>query len=271
MKRILLLTDFSEAAHNAIDYAQKLWANFDCEFHLLHVVISGSYTTESLLSSGTNEDIYSSLLKSTKEEMVKTLKQISEANTNPKHHFKSHLDHDLFIDAIDQVVLKEHIDVVVLGSNGASDVKEVLFGSHSLKVMRQLPHNVLVIPDEYEFIPVNRLLLVLDDQDQLNDSLISRLHELKNNLNADLHILGVNLSSDSNDAMIEKEFGRDVSYKKVEGVPLEYAASTYLQTKDISFIILIGEMAGFIDRLRGRQGKTKLSKLYTSPLFLIRD
>jgi nucleotide-binding universal stress UspA family protein len=270
MRRILLLTDFSEAANNAMAYAQNFWADFDCQFHLMHVISSGGYTTESLLAGNPNEDLYTALLKKAKSKLKKTFEALEAQNTNPRHHFKYHVDHDVFLDAVHQLVTKESIDVVVLGSNGASNVKEVLFGTHALNTMRRLPHNILVVPDGFKYQPIERFLLLLDTQDRLNELHVSRITDLVNTLEVDLHILSVNPLDKSNDQLIEKVFESVATHHKINDVPLEHAASTYVQTHGISLILMVGEMAGFVDRLRGNQGKTNLSKLYQTPLFLIR-
>jgi nucleotide-binding universal stress UspA family protein/predicted transposase YbfD/YdcC len=248
-----------------------LWADFQCEFHLLHVVISGQYTTESLLSSPPNENVYSALLHKTKKELLQSFEELSANNQNAKHSFRYHLDHDDFLDAIHQVVVKENIDVVVLGSNGASNVKEVLFGTHALNIMRRLPHNVLVVPDGFQFRQVRRVLLLLDRSDHLHDLHIRRINDLISTIDAQLYVLSVDPDSNANELQIKEHFNKETPYHQVEGVPLEHAASTYAQTNGISLILMVGQMAGFVDRLRGNQGKTNLSKLYHMPLFLIRD
>lgn len=62
MKNILLLTDFSKNSLNAIDYSLNLFKGDKCNFFILHVKSSASYTTDNLIVSG-NESIYNIIVK----------------------------------------------------------------------------------------------------------------------------------------------------------------------------------------------------------------
>ena len=74
MKRILLPTDFSENAYNAISYAVQLYKDIKCKFYILH-----TYTPVSI-SAGRMVDNYSSfdLQDITKETAERKLKGIED-------------------------------------------------------------------------------------------------------------------------------------------------------------------------------------------------
>ncbi|WP_115462574.1 universal stress protein [Winogradskyella aurantiaca] len=271
MKHILLLTDFSESARNAIDYATAFWSEEVCTFHLLHVVRSGYYTTESLISGEANADIYESLLSTSKTRLETLYESLSKTNNNSKHQFKAHLDHDSFIAAINQLIEKESIEVVVLGSNGASNVSEVFFGSHALKVMRHLEHNVLVVPEHFNFSPVKQILVLIDSKDDLNQNQIQRIEALSQSLKSHIHLLCMNFEDATLEALVTTKFTAKVHLVNIKEVPIEYATSTYIQANNINMLVMLGQMEGFVDRLKGSSGKTRVSKLYQLPILLLRE
>ena len=271
MKHILLLTDFSESARNAINYATAFWSEEVCTFHLLHVVRSGSYTTESLISGEANADVYESLLSTSKTRLEALYQSLSKTNSNSKHQFKAHLDHDSFIAAINQLIEKESIEVVVLGSNGASNVSEVIFGSHALKVMRHLEHNVLIVPDKFVFNPIKQLLVLLDSKDELSSLQAKRLEDLSKALSSQIHVLCIDYREDMVEERLNGKFTSKITLTTINDVPMEYATSTYIQANNIDMLVMVGQMEGFVDRLKGNTGKTRVSKLYQLPILLNRE
>jgi nucleotide-binding universal stress UspA family protein len=270
MKRILLLTDFSEAAANAISYAQQLWKSEVCEFHLMHVVNANAYTTESLFAEKASASIHASLLSGPKQQLEELQKRLNSQNTNTKHSFKSHLDHDGFLEAIAQQAGQITIDFLVLGSNGASNIKEKLFGSHALQVMRQLPYKTLVVPDSYRFQNINKVLLLLAAGDQLSAQHISHIHQFLSCFDTELHILSIDRQESLNLQPFQKFFEGKLHYHEVAEVPFEHAASTYVQTNNISLVLLTGPMSDFTARILGKNNKTKWCQLYKTPLMLIK-
>lgn len=271
MKRILLLTDFSKAAGNAVAYAQSFWSHQECEFYVMHVVRSSAYTTESLLTANLNDSVYKALLSDKKKALKVLVEHLQENNINPEHSFHAHLDHDNFIDAIEQLIATQTIDAVVIGSNGASNVNERLFGSHALQLMRNLQHNILVVPGLGQFKKENRLMLLVHENDQLSQIRLNRVADLASMLNSEILVLNVNPVTSANKDILNAYEDNRLRYYEVTGVPFEHAASTFAQTNEVSLIVMVGKMAHFSERLMGNQGKTNLSKMYKTPLFLIRD
>jgi len=209
---------------------------------------------------------------STSKTRLETLYQsLSKTNSNSKHQFKAHLDHDSFIAAINQLIEKESVEVVVLGSNGASNVSEVIFGSHALKVMRHLEHNVLIVPDNFDFNPIKQLLVLLDSKDELSSLQAKRVEDLSIEMNCHIHVLCIDFKKDLVEERINGKFTSKITLTTISDVPIEYATSTYIQANNIDMLVMVGQMEGFVDRLKGNTGKTRVSKLYQLPILLIRE
>ena len=126
MKRILLPTDFSENAYNAISYAVQLYKDIKCKFYILH-----TYTPVSI-SAGSMVDNYSSfdLQDITKETAERKLKEIegrleTEFN-NTNHTFSTMVSFNTLTSEMVEVVKKKEIDFVIMGTKGATGAKEIL-------------------------------------------------------------------------------------------------------------------------------------------------
>lgn len=135
IRNILLPTDFSDNAWSAIVYALKLFTAEKCTIYFLH-----SYKIEasrmSSLSNKLGEVMHKNAAKDLKE--LQRLAKIYDANSN--HEFKTLLSNEAIDDAIVRAIKDYGIDLVVMGTKGATKAKEILFGSNTVKTIRTLKH-----------------------------------------------------------------------------------------------------------------------------------
>lgn len=88
MKNILIPTDFSENAWNAIEYALRFFSKSSCNFYILHVNTSEVSRFQEQVS--TNDDtIVSSVVKSPSKKLLQqTIKRIVKSPyLSDKHRF----------------------------------------------------------------------------------------------------------------------------------------------------------------------------------------
>ncbi|MFD1163942.1 MULTISPECIES: universal stress protein [Hwangdonia] len=159
MKRhILLPTDFSDNSWSATVYALKLYANEPCTFYFLNSV----NIKVSKLSNLSNK-----LLKIMREDAkteLKDLKALAETSTaNPNHDFKTILSSEDLLSAVKNAVKKWQIDLIVMGTKGATGAKEFFFGSNTVRVINSFRNcPVLIVPEEYDFITPKQIAFPTD-------------------------------------------------------------------------------------------------------------
>jgi nucleotide-binding universal stress UspA family protein len=92
---------------------------------------------------------------------------------------------------IQDYITEESIDFVIMGSNGASGVREIFIGSNAEKIVRCSPVPVLVTK-EYFKGPVNNIVFpnTFDTEDQ--EDLIMKVKALQNFFHAHLHLVWIN-------------------------------------------------------------------------------
>jgi nucleotide-binding universal stress UspA family protein len=148
MKKILFPTDFSTVAHNAFVHALAFAKLIHGELILLH-----SYEwpiMDSQFAIQNYKVVYDSIefgnLEQFKEEVPK-LRQLAKEN-NFEHIKMSHIlmDGDLMY-TIKEVIQKEPIDFVVMGTSGASGWKELFLGTNTGEAIANLSVPVLSIPE----------------------------------------------------------------------------------------------------------------------------
>ena len=132
MKKVLLPTDFSTNAYNAILYALKLYGNTSCVFYLMHSYMVPIYTSEYNMANPLGMDLLEIYKKQAMDQLTALKEELLLHHKNPKHRFEVHSAFGILTDEIWEFVRKEEIDVVVMGTQGATGAKEVLLGSNTV-------------------------------------------------------------------------------------------------------------------------------------------
>lgn len=147
MKTILVPTDFSKAAQNAMDVAAALARKSNAKIILLHVVEEieeGSFNVEGeAVASGSWEDriFNAKMIQKSKQQLSKVAASMIEdgINVNPLLRVGTPY-HGI------QAIITEHkADLVIMGTNGKSPLEEILVGSNTEKVIRRSSCPVLSV------------------------------------------------------------------------------------------------------------------------------
>ena len=159
MKQILLPTDFSENAWNAILTAIKLYSWMECRFYLLNTYDPSKENISGFKSSTRAGQVYQSLPEASEKQLNELKAYLDKNHFNPKHSFETiSLPGDL-VEAIDKCISQYDIGKVVMGTKGSTGAKQIFMGSWTVKVLKKIKNaTVIAVPSSFNF---QRLDLVL--------------------------------------------------------------------------------------------------------------
>ena len=178
MKRILLPTDFSENAYNAIKYAAQLYKQDVCEFFILHTY------TPTMVSAGSMIDTYSALTlqKIAQETAQKKLdaleNQIKKEFPNPNHTFTPITSFNMLISEMKILIAKNNIDMVIMGTKGATGAKEVFLGTETMYAIKKLKCPLLAVPSDFEFEEPKEILFPTDYKLKKTNKYLEVIHDI---------------------------------------------------------------------------------------------
>ncbi|MDA8595852.1 universal stress protein [Flavobacteriaceae bacterium] len=187
MKRILVPIDFSDQARAAAMVAADIARKTDSEIHLIHML---ELPVDMVDPTGiTNVTGPTALFY-----MEQTQKEFEEFAKDPM--FKDlkvvqNLQFAKTFSGIIQGAEKAGIDLVVMGSKGATGISEMLIGSNTEKVVRKSPIPVLVIKEEMPIFSPNKILFA-SDFDPESISSLQKLEVFNAVFNARIEVLRVN-------------------------------------------------------------------------------
>lgn len=152
MKNILLPTDFSDNSWNAIKYAMKLYKDDDCTFHLFNAYIPVIYHVEYVLAYPAQFGLGDAVRESALHGLERLMDRISqEFKNNPNHKFEIIARFDTLVLGIKELIDERHIDLIVMGTKGATGAKEVLLGSNTVQIFKNIKCPILAIPSDFEY------------------------------------------------------------------------------------------------------------------------
>lgn len=260
MENILLPIDFSQSSRNAIFYALRLMQGKTCIFHILSIYEASNYTSGDLLASSSQDSIYDCLLEKNSDKMKKLIGSIK--NSFPEEHFHFHAvnSYNVFTDAIKQLVGQHDIDLIVMGTDGISNISEKIFGSHTLRVIRTIDAPLLVIPNDKEFSPPRNLLLSLDPGTNPEQVNFNSFHILAGNRPFNLDILKIipgdlDPAQESKQERILKQLFKIYNpiFHRVSGKPTHEAIKEYVELAKIDFHVLPVKKEQFLERIFGSE------------------
>ena len=153
MKRILVPTDFSQRANNALKVAAQIAKKYDSEIYLLHLLELPLQLIDPH-NEGVGEDLPESLffMKLAHKKFTETFDKMSYYLEGINVH--ETVEFNEAFEGIMDITKKYNCDMVVMGSNGADGLEEIFIGSNTEKVVRYSRIPVLVIKEE---IPIFKL------------------------------------------------------------------------------------------------------------------
>jgi len=147
MKRILVPTDFSTYAENALKAAAQIAKKNNSELFLLHMLELPSQMSDTITEGNSIPEVMFFIEKA--REMLESIKERLYLNgiiVNESVLFESAFK------GIIEFSKKNDIDLIIMGSRGLSGFEEILIGSNTEKVVRHSEIPVLVIKkDTVEF------------------------------------------------------------------------------------------------------------------------
>lgn len=205
-KRILVPTDFSKNALNAIHYILELYKKQTCEFYFLNVFHPESYTTRILLIPEPGSSQYEAAKSASEVKFAQLIDLLQSRHQNPKHTYHTISSNNFLAEAIEQTIAKQKINLVVMGTQGATGAKGIIFGSHTVNAMEKIRAcPVLAVPDNVRFSPPRVILFPTNYKSTYDREELTYLTEIAKLYDASIKVLYVNNKPDLNETQVKNK------------------------------------------------------------------
>ena len=178
MKKILIPTDLSSNASNAISYAFQLFRNSNVQFYILHVdhpIIDMPTSSIEFMSPTTYPDLVSQK-KMVEKQILKIIENLNSRDDNFNYEIENEIGF-----AGDVIVSKAqelNCDFIVMGTKGATGLSQFFIGSVTASVIRKSDISVLAIPENFTFEKLEKIVFATDYEGISNKKTLQPLFEL---------------------------------------------------------------------------------------------
>jgi nucleotide-binding universal stress UspA family protein len=186
MKKILVPTDFSKNAMDALKVAAQIARKNDSELFVLNLLDLPTHMNDAV-SSGVNIPEVMLFLKKTNDRLeelatedflqglkVTTIAKIDKALEGIAYYSKEH-----------------GVDLIVMGSHGTTGFREEIIGSNTEKVVRTSDIPVLVIKNEIEAFSAKNFVFASDFSEEIKKP-FQKLVNFANDFNVNLNLVMIN-------------------------------------------------------------------------------
>ncbi len=243
MKTIIVPTDFSPVAVNAMNYAADLALAVDASVMLLHVFqMPVSYNNTDiplpLMDIGELEQI--------NKERIDELRAQLQRVTSGKLSISAEVKLGDLTDVLKGLCATVHPFAVVMGTKGAGFVERLLVGSSTLSAIRHLSAPVLVVPPGAVFREIRQIGFACDFKKVADSMPVAPIKEWVKTFNASLMVLNVdNKKSDVRDtaeqSVILHALLQDLNprYSYIDNPDVENGLSAFAETNGLDLLIVI--------------------------------
>ncbi len=183
MKKIIIATDFSPAADNAVEYGTDMALAVNADILLLHVYQPPVVIRNVPLIV----DVES--IKKSAEKKITQLKDRLRIKVNNKIKINTEERMGTFFHELKTVCERINPYAVVMGSQGTTASDRLFFGSQTIQAMKNLEWPLITVPPSVTFSSIKKIGLACDLDKEIDDALIYEIKTLVNDFNAELHII----------------------------------------------------------------------------------
>lgn len=262
MKKVLIPTDFSRNAWDAIVYTADMLEDHPCEIYLLNVYDYSDYATDNIMVPQLDDRLYDTLKLNSEKGLEQIMQRLSFRDLSENHQYISISRQNNLVDAIKDIVELKDIELVVMGTKGDTDALNKTFGSNTVLVMEKVRScPVLAIPPETTYQPISEIVFPTSFKTHFKMRELAYLIDIAKIVRASISVIHVIKEEELDDEqlnyknLLEECFeGVDYSFHMLENTHIHEATDLFVQIRNSGMIAFINKK------------HTLFSYLFTKPL-----
>ncbi|NHF59720.1 universal stress protein [Flavobacteriaceae bacterium TP-CH-4] len=255
MKRILLPTDFSDNSFEAIRYALLVFKEVECTFYLLNTYTPPVYSPEYVLFSPGQIGLGDIFRENSISQLEKLKSRLEKQYPNQKHKIVIRSALNSLLNEILETTESQNIDLVIMGTKGATGAKEILFGTNTVHVIKKSKCPVVAIPPHFEYVPPKEILFPTDYEVSYEKKKLTLLLEIVEHHKSTVHAMhvstGYGLSDEQkkNRKQLEQLLGGKGLFYEVPNNEIIAAVNDFQAKANVNLLVMIQNKHTFLERL----------------------
>lgn len=256
MRKVIIPSDFSENAFNALMYATELFKYEQSEFMLLHTYSEEIYNTSQPLEGEALAQIKLKVQTSSSNKLENIRTDIIEKFANPKHSFKTFSGPGHLVDEVNDLITKENADLVVMGTRGKTNNSNLTFGSNTLQVVKYVQCPVLCIPEFYLFKSPQKILFPTNYMLPYQRRELKLVSEIAREFCTEIHLLYISkfpistLRQKENQAFIKEAFPKiKLEFHDHYSFHKETVINEFIEKFKIDILVMVNSRQTYLESI----------------------
>ncbi|WP_420322023.1 universal stress protein [Flagellimonas sp.] len=278
MKQILIPTDFSKNARNAIAYGLTFLKDQQCNIHFLHTYTPAFYRMDYVMGGPTFSAIPDPSVELSLIGLEKTVSQAKEEFSNPNHKYNMLSSFNTLTDEIKASCEKWNVELIVMGTQGATGAKEIFLGTNTVHTLRKAQVPVLVVPEQCKYKKIETILFPTDYWTDYKMEELEFLLDQVKMLNAKIIVLHVNERAHISETQRKnkqllneklKDVAHQFEWDNESSMP--NAIHQFIKKNDIDLLVMMNRKHNFFERLLIKPNVDSMGFHTTIPFLVIPD
>jgi nucleotide-binding universal stress UspA family protein len=267
MQTILVPTDFSDNAKNALSYAAQLAKRLNASLVLLHAYMLPTPVSEVPYVMLNAEEMQRDNERIAKEAVDDIVSRYGiNATSIVRLGFPS--------DEIDAVVEDQPVHLVVMGMKGKGALEKMM-GSTTTSTIKKVKKPILVVPEHASYTDIKQVTYATDFSYTVGSHTYDPLLELLKTFDARLHVVHVRKKADNDTAGVERLDPAFTTvpheFHIVTDSEVKHGIESYLQEHRTDLLVMVTHEHSFLERLFGKSHTKAMVYDTHVPLLVLRD
>jgi nucleotide-binding universal stress UspA family protein len=270
---MLILTDFSSTAFNALGYAVSLCQQLETSRIILYhsyQYIPSPFAPFTLLPVYSHQD---------------SLQRLTELKHQIEHLLPENTTIELISDelpltrAVHELAAQEQIGLVVMGIKGQGNLDQVLFGSNTIEIAKECSVPLLIVPFKAEFDRIEKAVFACDLKKVTATTPVEAISTFIRKLKAKLFILNVRIEEPDGHPVADRELadlhklwdGEKPVYYYTPDQDIATGIAEFAGEHQTQLIITVPKAHGFFDSIFHHSVTKRLAHHTHLPLLLFNE
>jgi nucleotide-binding universal stress UspA family protein len=265
MKTILVPTDFSKNAENALHYAVNIAKRMRAKIILLHTFHIENNNAPLPLSM---VDKQVEVAKKKTDAQLKALyNSVSHDSSHPIDYISSE---NFLTDEILRLTEERNIDLIIMGTQGANgSLGRQIFGTNSSHVIEKAKCPVITIPEGNLHTEINTIVYATEYLDS-DITCLQNIADLAKLFDAEIQVIHISLFDDADNKKALENFKskviknvnyQNISFELLIGNNIEQRIEAYMEEEVVDLLVMSAHHRNLMDKLFGKS-ITKVMAFY---------
>ncbi|SFR77747.1 universal stress protein [Maribacter stanieri] len=279
MKHILIPTDFSDNAWNALVYGISFFKKTHCTFHIVHINAINTNSSGEAAMYVSPDLLEKTILAESREKLKVLIKKVEKLPLNTKHYFKTQAIYGFLTDQLKDQVKEKNIELIIMGTKGSSGLKAVSIGSNTGNVITKVPCTIMAVPESATYESVKEIGFPSDLNLAYEIKVLDTIKDiilLKNSALRLLYISSKGEELNTNQIKIKNlllDYFKETecTFHEVTGKKIDESVQCFTESRNLDMLIMVAKNLNFLESILFRPTVERISYHTKVPFLVIHE